>query len=155
MTASDAPAAEPGATADRAPPWLVFVCDDNDFAVPLAVVCEIVAPQRFTRLPGCGPAVCGLVGLRGRVITVFDLGAALGLRPSVDAADYRLLLIEHGARVVGVVVDAVAASHPLNVQAVVPDEVSRRFGEASGVAVLGGARVVALDTERILGRLLS
>lgn len=69
-------------------------------------------PQPVTRLPGCGPEVCGLVGLRGRILTVFDFGAALGLRPSVEAADYRLLMVEHGTELVAGAVDEVlAVSH--------------------------------------------
>jgi purine-binding chemotaxis protein CheW len=154
MTASDASEAGSGVTRAHAPLWLLFACDEHFFAIPLALVREIVPPQRFTRLPGCAPEVCGLIGLRGRVITVFDLGAALGLRPSTCAADYRLLLVEQGDRVAGVVVEAVSATEPLRMDALAPDDRGRRFADALGMGEWNGARVLALDIDHILGRLL-
>jgi chemotaxis signal transduction protein len=153
MTASDSSEEGSGVTQAQAPLWLLFACDEHAFAVPLALVREIVPPQHFTRLPGCAPEVCGLIGLRGRVITVFDLGAALGLRPSTCAADYRLLLVEQGERVAGVVVDAVSATEPLRMDALTPDDRGRRFADARAVAEWNGARVLALDIDNILGRL--
>jgi purine-binding chemotaxis protein CheW len=156
MHAGDAPETASVVAGASAPLWLVFVCDDNAFAVRLAAVREIVPPQRCTRLPGCGPAVCGLVGLRGRVITVFDLGAALGLRPAAEVADHRLLLMDHGATVIGFAVDAVVAARPLEPDAPAHDDgAARAFPDALGVAEVDGARIVALDTDRILGRLLA
>jgi chemotaxis signal transduction protein len=58
----------------------------------LDCVVEIIPPRPFTRLPGAGADVCGLVGVGGRVVTVFDLGVVLGLGRAADHADHRLLL---------------------------------------------------------------
>lgn len=113
-----------------APEWVIFGCSGERFAIPLQQVREILLPQPIIRLPGCGPEVCGLIGLRGRILTVFDLGAALDLRPAVSVAEHRLLLLEHGGQVVaGVVEEVFSVTHE---------------GDAS-----------VLDMEVLLGRLLA
>lgn len=90
-----------------APEWVIFGCSGERFAIPLSQVREILLPQPTIRLPGCGPEVCGLTGLRGRILTVFDLGAALDLRPAASVPDHRLLLLEHGGEVVAGAVEEV------------------------------------------------
>jgi purine-binding chemotaxis protein CheW len=89
--------------------WVVVLCGGRRYGLPLERVSEITAPLPFTRLPGAAAAVCGLVGLRGRVVTVFDLGALLEASPAALSADHRLLLLELDGRCVGVVVDAIAS----------------------------------------------
>jgi purine-binding chemotaxis protein CheW len=109
---------------------VIFGCSGQRFAIPLTQVREILLPQPITRLPGCGPEVCGLAGLRGGILTVFDFGAALGLRAAVSKPDHRLLLVEHGGRLVaGVVEEVFSVTHE---------------GEAS-----------MLDLHILLGRLLA
>src|ERR1700694_5240791 len=49
----------------------VFSCDMESFR-------EIVPSQRTTRLPGAPETVCGLINLRGTIVTVIDGGTALG-----------------------------------------------------------------------------
>jgi purine-binding chemotaxis protein CheW len=86
---------------------VIFGCSGERFAIPLSQVREILLPLPTVRLPGCGPEVCGLVGLRGRILTVFDLGAALDLRPAVSSPDHRLLLLEHDDDLVAAAVEEV------------------------------------------------
>lgn len=101
-----------GPIARITPQWVVFGCSGERFAVPLSRVREILLPQPLTRLPGCGQEVCGLAGLRGRIVTVLDFGAALGLGPSAAVSDHRLLLVEYGTeQVAGAVDEVLAISH--------------------------------------------
>jgi chemotaxis signal transduction protein len=100
-------AAEAGTQAPADPQWVVFVCDDQHYGFPLGLVREILTPRPFTRLPGTGPHVCGLIGVRGRVVTVVDLGLVLGGRAAVSLPDHRLLLLDLGTRRVGAAVEDV------------------------------------------------
>jgi chemotaxis signal transduction protein len=139
---------EAGMHAYAALPWVVFSCDGSRFGVPLDCVCEIIAPRPFTRLPGAGSEVCGLAGVRGRVVTVFDMGAVLGLRSAATLPDHRLLLMDLGARRIGAAVEDVVDIAPAHVD------------PAAGVAgVVGRGRMqdgefTALDPQVLLGRLL-
>jgi chemotaxis signal transduction protein len=87
--------------------WVVFICGGQRFGFPLDSATEIVAPRPLTRLPGAGPAVCGLTGVRGRVLTVFDLGVVLGLPATELGPDHRLLVLDLGGRRVGAAVSEV------------------------------------------------
>jgi chemotaxis signal transduction protein len=87
--------------------WVVFVCGGRQFGFPLDCAIEIVAPRPLTRLPGTGPEVCGIAGVRGRVLTVFDLGVVLGLPAASLGPDHRLLIIDLDGRRVGAAVDEV------------------------------------------------
>lgn len=129
--------------------WVVFRCEGRPFGFPLERVSEIITPRPFTRLPGTGPEVCGLIGIRGRVTTVLDLGILLGLRPAAGEEDHRLLMLDLERQRMGVVAEEVVAV------------VSAQVMEADdgGPAVLGIGRsdeidFTALAPERLLAPLL-
>jgi len=142
------------------PEWVLFSCGDRRFGAPLAISREVVPPTALTRLPGCGPEVAGLMGLRGRVITVFDMGVVLGLSPSRLVDDHRTLVIEHGTRVVGLLVDGIVGiAHGYGA---VLSDVPASMGEldairdvVAGVGTHGEQAYLALACDRILDRLLS
>jgi purine-binding chemotaxis protein CheW len=127
--------------------------------LPLERTREILPPRSITRLPGCGPEVCGLVGIRGRVVTVFDFGVIIGDASSLAKPDHRLLvLIVQGRRVAAVVDEIIAISRdgsdvlPLDSEALRPFDVDR--DDLVGIGALDDHPFLALDPDRILGRLL-
>ena len=147
-----APDSEPAAPAG--PQWVVLLCDDVRLAVPLVRVHEILTPRPFTRLPGCGPEVCGLIGVRGRVSTVFDVGILLGRARSSEVPDHRLLLLEWRGRRVGLAVDAIDRIVPAETT---PDDshgLPLQAGEVIGIGAVDNERFVALDPDHLLDRLL-
>lgn len=139
--------------------WAVFSCDGRAFGFPLDRVREIVLPGPITRLPGCGPEVAGLIGLRGRIVTVFDIGARLGLRPSAARGDHRLLLLDCGERLVAGAVERVAAIQevavrPLGRLRAVLKGIDVEREAVVGVGKVAGEPFIALDSDRLLGSLL-
>jgi purine-binding chemotaxis protein CheW len=81
----------------------VYGCD-------IDCVREIIPWRRATRLPGAPAHVQGLVNLRGSIITVLDLAARLepdAPPPDESHAGRSIILLAHGARVVGAAVDEV------------------------------------------------
>lgn len=144
----------------RVPEWVVFTCVDQNFAFPLSRVREILRPRPTTRLPGCGPEVLGLTGLRGGIITVFDLGVILGGTPSSQRTDYRLLLIEHGDRLVAGAVDTVDAVarvtlEPLEEMNNTPTGPGAGSEFAIGVGEWNADAFVALDSDELLEEFLA
>jgi chemotaxis signal transduction protein len=113
MTSEPGDDLEPGGTATRAGEpgpavRLVLVrTGGRAFALPLAAVREVVPARPAVRLPGAGPAVRGLVNVRGRVTTVLDLAACLGLPPPAPSPDQRIVLVGYRDRTVGLAVDEV------------------------------------------------
>jgi len=152
-------AAVPFAPPEPEARWVLCRCGGRGLALPLAGVREITTPLPATRVPGCGEEVYGLIGLRGRVVTVFDLGAAFARRASALRPDHRLLLLEWDGRVIGAAVDevlTVADAHaepgPFEglhaLPGLAPDDLI-------GTCAVGGERYLAVATERVLERLLS
>jgi chemotaxis signal transduction protein len=150
--------AEDGVVTSDASQWVVFACGEQWFGLPLDVSREILTPRPMTRLPGCGPEVCGLVGIRGRVHTVFDFGIILGGRSALQAPDYRMLVLVVAGRRVAVIVDEIIAvsRDPGEVQPLndaLPHAGHDR-DDFVGTCVFGDRSFLALDPDRILGRLL-
>jgi chemotaxis signal transduction protein len=111
---------------------------------------EIVPPQPVTRVPGCGREVYGLLGLRGRVVTVFDFGTIAGGPASAGIPDHRLVLLKYGERIVGLAVDQVLTIAAFEV---VDDDESRGDRPAgSAVALKAGDRTFTiLDPDAVFG----
>jgi chemotaxis signal transduction protein len=157
---STAVTSDGGSAAASVARWVVLECHGRFLGVPLDRVREITSPRPFTRLPGCGPEVCGLVGLRGRVITACDLGVVLRLRPAASHPDHRLIFLDGGERALAVAVEAVLmmASAEPDEAAPEPSEL-RRLGlgaaDVLGAATLGEMRVLLLDPDALIERLLA
>jgi purine-binding chemotaxis protein CheW len=149
-----------GVISSKASQWVVFACGQHWFGLPLERTREILPPRAITRLPGCGPEVCGLVGIRGRVVTVFDFGVLIGSESSVNKPDHRMLvLFVLGRRVAAVVDEIIAVSRdvtgvlPLDGDSLRPYDIDR--DDLIGIGALGDRPFLALDPDRILGRLLT
>ncbi len=124
------------------------------FGCDIALVREIVPFRHPTRLPGAPAYVAGLINLRGTVVTVVDLGVRLGVGP-VNRDEGSIVLIEHGATVVGLGVDEVR-----DVQLVADEHVEAPHADAdvggvvSGLARVGEDVVALLDVRAIVGQVL-
>ncbi|MEI6386110.1 MAG: chemotaxis protein CheW [Spirochaetota bacterium] len=85
---------------------VVFAAGNSFMAYDARSVGEVIRLPRITRSYGAAPYVMGVVNLRGRIITVIDLEAKLGL-PRTEPHDPRLLVIEEaGGEAIGVQVPA-------------------------------------------------
>ena len=59
--------------------YLIFHLGDEDYAVEIAYVTEIVGMQMITRIPDMPDYVRGVINLRGQVIPVIDVRTRFGL----------------------------------------------------------------------------
>lgn len=79
--------------------------DDGAYALPVSQVHEVMLYGEVWPVPGARPASLGVRNLRGEVLPVFDLAAALSRRPA--RARERLLVVEHDGRRAAFAVDEV------------------------------------------------
>jgi purine-binding chemotaxis protein CheW len=143
-------------TSARHAQWAFFRCGGRGFAMPIDRVAEIVPPAPATRLPGAGPMVLGLVGFRGRVITVFDLGVIAGGNPAADRPDHRLVFVRRGGRLFGFAVETMVtiATADEGVGGIDAAAGLER-GDVRGTVTLDGQPYVQLEVDHLLGRLLA
>jgi chemotaxis signal transduction protein len=125
-------------------------------AVPAASVREVLSDQSTTRIPGAPSEVLGLLNVRGTLLTVVDGHATLGQK-SVPGAEGAVLVIETGARAVGLAVDEVLDLFEVNEADLEPREalpgINPRLARAVGRH--GERLFVVLDTDALLAPLLA
>lgn len=59
--------------------FCTFALDGHLFGVPVNAVQEVLKQQVTTPVPLAAPEICGLLNLRGQIVTVVDLRVKLGL----------------------------------------------------------------------------
>src|ERR687894_495000 len=85
---------------------VVFSLGSEEYALPIASVHEII---RFTEPRSVASEVAwirGVIGLRGKIIPIFDLAARLGLA-GTGTEPGKIVIVEAGSDQVGVMVDEV------------------------------------------------
>ena len=86
---------------------VVFSLGAEEYALPIAAVSEII---RFTEPRSVASEVAwirGVIGLRGKIIPIFDLAARLELPAGTDGEPGKIVILETGTDQVGVMVDEV------------------------------------------------
>jgi purine-binding chemotaxis protein CheW len=111
--AASARAARPRAGTQGVRELLAFRLGEQAYALPLASVREIARLGPLTEVPRAPADVLGVVSVRGRVTTVLDLHKRLRLEPTTPTRHARVLFVDAGAEVLGLLVDAVLQVHRL------------------------------------------
>lgn len=87
--------------------FLEFNLGGESYAVELLKVKEVITPPEMTPIPKAPAYVCGLMNLRGLVLTVIDLRKKLGIVPDKDSSQNGVIIFDLGERLVGVMVDSI------------------------------------------------
>jgi purine-binding chemotaxis protein CheW len=82
-----------------------FMVGDEEFAVPILGIQEIIKPIEYTRVPKTPPYVLGVFNLRGSVLPLIDLRMKFGLSRSRENEDTRYMVIRHNDEIAGFVID--------------------------------------------------
>ncbi len=90
-----------------------FELDGRAFGLPIEQVAEVVDLPPLTPVFQMPEWVLGLVGLRGDILEVLDLGPLLGLRPTRVSATARLVVVRAAERRWAVLVDRVEGTRML------------------------------------------
>ena len=83
---------------------LLVSIPDDVIALPAEPVVEVITSRPYARLPGAAERVAGLVNRRGRLLTVVDLGVALGKGSAAADPDHRIVVVAFRGREVGIAV---------------------------------------------------
>jgi purine-binding chemotaxis protein CheW len=136
--------------------FLEFQLGDEFYAVELLKVREVITPPELTPIPKSSPHVCGLMNLRGLVLTVVDLRKRLGIKPLDDQAESAVIIFDLGDRLVGAKVDII--HRVINVQPEafrpVPDVENQQLTQnLHGIIQLQSKLIFWLDVNKLLGGL--
>lgn len=121
------------------------------FGIPVARVQDVFTPQSITRVPLAPPEIGGVLNLRGRIVTAFDIRGRLGLPQA--GTQTMAVGIECNGESYGLLIDEVgdvltldpARFEPL------PDTLDPKWRAVSrSVYHLQDSLIVVLDVDRLL-----
>lgn len=138
----------------------LLVVGEHRFGVSIDRIREIIPARPYTPLPGSGPHVCGLINLRGRIVTVLDLGARLRLPPASALPDHSIVIVEHRGKLAGLAVEEVSRIVDADPEALADAADSLRALRADraylrGVGEVDGQVFVAVDPDEVIAPVLA
>jgi purine-binding chemotaxis protein CheW len=134
---------------------LVFELGGYPLACDMDSFREIVPIREMTRLPGAPPTVCGLINLRGTIVTVLDGGLAVG-KPAFKRGEGLILLVDFQERWVGVGVDDVRDIQDVPVDKFAAADATEIpvTGAVTGAVEIDGERVLVLDIKTVVQQVI-
>ena len=123
------------------------------FAVPIALVHEIVRVPEITSVPDSPDYVEGVINLRGKIVSVIDLRKRFGEKEIVRNKKNRILVTDVEGKPVGLIVDAASEVLKLPETEVEPpppvfDEKDVNY--VTGLGKLHGRLIILIDLTKVL-----
>src|SRR3954447_12846350 len=84
-----------------------FRLDDEDYAIAITKIQEIIVMKPITRIPQMPAFIEGLINLRGSVIPIINLRTLFGLPACEIDDETRTIIVNVGDRTIGYIVDEV------------------------------------------------
>lgn len=132
--------------------FLLLQVRGKPFALPSEQVRAVTRVGRITRIPHTPREVRGVTNWRGRVITLYDLGEALGLPGETLLAPYGVVLAPEYADL-----DVAILAERLREVRAIPEDLLQSLspgdGLYHGVIEMDGRPVMVLDPTALLRRL--
>ena len=128
---------------------LVFSLGEEEYALPVTSVQEIIHYTQPRAVASESHWIRGVISLRGKIIPVVDLGARLGL-PTERNEGGKIVVVESGTVTAGVVVDDV--DEVLTIDEAQLDAVPAAGTEAiDGIVKIDDRLIILLDLESLFG----
>src|SRR6201994_4244508 len=122
------------------------------FGLPIARVQDVFMPERLTRVPLASEDIAGVLNLRGRIVTAFDMRARLGLPKNEDGRPAMAIGVDHRGESYGLLIDSIGEVMKLSDDSREMNPVNLDPGMkkvAGGVHPLDGQLMVVLDIDRL------
>ena len=133
--------------------YVTAVIGGQLFGLPISRVQDVFMPERLTRVPLASSEIAGVLNLRGRIVTVVDMRARLGLPPADHGRTPMAVGVDLRGESYGLMIDQIGEvlrlpedsreDNPVNLD-------PRMARLAGGVHRLDGQLMVVLDVDRVL-----
>ncbi|MBU0755045.1 MAG: chemotaxis protein CheW [Planctomycetes bacterium] len=134
--------------------YLAFQIEDQEYAIEIRYVLEIVGIQKITEVPDMPKYVLGVINLRGKVIPIIDVRKRFQMAERAYDNRTCIIVVALQDTTVGLVVDCVAEVLMINEEAIdPPPAVNRGHGShyIMGMGKVGEAVKILIDLNRLLG----
>ncbi|MFA6191644.1 MAG: chemotaxis protein CheW [Sulfurimonas sp.] len=131
-----------------------FIIGEEEYAVPILTIQEIIKPIRWTRVPQTPAYVLGVFNLRGSVIPLIDLRTKFGLRPLKHSDETRFFVLKQGDEVAGFVIDRLTMAIRIKKSDIgaAPDTIAADDSMIAGVGKQAGRILTILKVDKLLAR---
>jgi purine-binding chemotaxis protein CheW len=134
--------------------YLTYTLGPEEYAIDILKVQEIRGYEQPTRIANAPPFIKGVVNLRGVIVPIVDLR----LKFNLGSAEYNnftvVIILNLGARVVGVVVDSVSDVMELSPEQIRAAPEVATVVDASfimGLGTLADRMLILIEIERLMG----
>lgn len=132
---------------------VIFGVNNQDFGVDINQVNIIERPMEIFKIPNTPDYIAGLINLRGKVHTVFDLRKRFGLEPKAFDESTKFIIANLNSSVIGFIVDEVKEIIHIEEENIentpsILEGLDRKF--ISGIAKSGDKVIMLLDLEETL-----
>lgn len=134
--------------------YLIFGLGDEEYAINILRVREIIGKLPITAVPQTPPYVKGVTNLRGKIIPVVDLRRRFGMAASDASLETCIIVVEVHETLIGVVVDQVSEVLLIHARDIEPTPALGAQGDAAsimGIAKVKGRVMMLLQIEEVLG----
>lgn len=97
-----------------------FIVGDEEYAIPILSIQEIIKPIEYTRIPRTPSYVLGAFNLRGNVIPLIDLRMKFNLPKKEEDQNTRYIVMKDGENIAGFVIDRLTEAVRLKKSAIDP-----------------------------------
>ena len=133
--------------------YVTAVIGGQLFGLPILRVQDVFMPARVTRVPLSPPEIAGVLNLRGRIVTLIDMRARLGLGKREDGGQSMAIGVESRGESYGLLIDSIGEVFKLddNVREANPVNLDPRLARVcAGIHRLDGQLLLVLDVDRVL-----
>ncbi len=130
---------------------VTFRLDDQEYALPIANVVQVVRIVAITPMPEVSKIVKGVINVRGKVIPVIDVRRRFNLPAKSHDLNTQLLIAQMDNRMMALIVDVVSEVLTMpagNIEP--PSEIAPQMERLSAVGKLGDRLLLMPDLSRIL-----
>lgn len=129
-----------------------FIVGNEEYAVPILNVIEIVKPIEFTRVPGAPNYVLGVFNLRGNVFPLINLRSKFGIPAIKQDKDTRYLVVRHEEQIAGFVIDKLTEAIRVRISDIdpIPQTLSEKENLIYGVGKQENRLITILKIQTLL-----
>jgi purine-binding chemotaxis protein CheW len=129
---------------------VVFSLGNEEYALPISDVHEIIRYAEPRSVASSVGWIRGVISLRGKIVPVYDLAARLGEARDPDRPPQKIVIVEAGDRMAGVIVDDVAEVLTVDCDSVEPMP-SGAEASIDSIARIGDRLIVLLSPAGLFG----
>ena len=130
-----------------------FKVGRETYGIPIIALHEIVRVPEITAVPDAPSHLEGVINLRGKIVSVVDLRKRFGKPSTTLDRHSRILVVEHGGRLAGMIVDS--ASEVLKIPESEIETAPAMMQDGgldcvTGLAKCQGRLIILLDIQKVL-----